>query len=63
MAFEVRSIYVLTREEIIAMARQQAEAFLPMEHGYATGSTHACTFERAYQERRRELDSQGAELV
>ena len=60
---EIRSIYTLVREEIVAIARQQAEVFAPMEHHFEPGSTQACTFERAYHERRRELEAQGAELV
>ena len=60
---EIRSIYALRREEIIVVAREQAESGEPMAHGYEAGSTQACTFERACQERRRELDAQGAKLV
>lgn len=63
MAAEVRSIFVLTREEIIEHARLQAEAGEPLLHGFDPGSAQACTYERAYHERRRELDAQGAELV
>lgn len=60
---EIRSIFTLVREEIVAIARQQADSGEPMVHGFEHGSPQACAFERAYLERRRELDFQGAELV
>lgn len=63
MTAEVRSIFVLTREEIIDHARMQAQAGEPMAHGFEPGSAQACTFERAHQERRRELDARAAEIV
>lgn len=63
MDFDVRSIFLLKREEIVQLARMRAEAGQDKSHGFEPGSAHACTFERAYEERRRELDAQGAELV
>lgn len=60
---EIRSIYTLVREEIIAMARQQADNREPMSHGYEPGSAQACTYEHAYLARQRELDARDAEVV
>lgn len=53
---EIRSIFLLRREEIVREARQQAEAGEPCEHGFDPGSAQACMWERNYHERRRELD-------
>lgn len=60
---EVRSIFVLKREEIVHVARDQADAGEAMAHGFEPGSAQAATFERAYTERRRELDALQAEQV
>lgn len=60
---EIRSIFLLKREEIVRAARDQAAAGEPMRHGFAPGSTQAATFERAYTERRREIDALLAEQV
>ena len=59
---EVLSIYVLTREQIVQAARQQADAGEPCNHGFEPGSTHACTWERTYHERLREVFDQRAEV-
>lgn len=60
---EILSIYVLTREQLLQHARQQADAGELCSHGYEAGSTQACTWERAYHERRRELDALSAEVL
>lgn len=60
---EIRSLYSLVREEIVAMARQQADNGERMEHHYELGSPQAVTFEHAYLARRRELDALSAEVV
>jgi hypothetical protein len=60
---EIRSIFTLVREEILALARNQADNFQPMEHHYEAGSVQALTYERAYIERKRELDALSAEVV
>lgn len=60
---EILSIFVLTREQIVQAARLQAQADEPCSHGFEVGSTQACTWERAYQEKRRELDALSAEVV
>lgn len=57
MDFDVRSIYLLARDEIIQLAHRRAEAGEPMLHGFEPGSAQAVTFETAYQRRRIELDS------
>ncbi len=60
---EVRSIYVLTREEIVRTARDLADSGERMHHGYDAGSPQALAFEHAYIERQRELDALQAEQV
>lgn len=55
MDADVHSIYLLRREEIVQLARQQAESGEPCAHGFAPGSAQACTWERNYHERAREL--------
>lgn len=52
----IRSIYVLTHDEIRQMARDQADAGEPMAHGFEAGSAQAVSFEHAYQGRRAELE-------
>lgn len=59
----VVSIFVLTREQILLHARQQADAGEPCAHGYEPGTAHACTWERAYVERKRELDALASEVI
>ncbi len=51
----VRSIYVLTHEEIVQAAREQADAGEPCSHGFEPGSTQAITYERHYVARQAEL--------
>lgn len=46
MDSDVRSIYLLHREEIVQLARQQAEREEPCSHGFQPGSVQACTWER-----------------
>lgn len=53
---EIVSIFLLKREEIMREARQQAESGEPCQHGFEIGSAQACTWERAWNERKRELD-------
>lgn len=60
---EIRSIFILTREQIVLHARQQAEAGERCVHGYENGSAQAWTWEHAYAERRREIDALSAEVV
>lgn len=60
---EVRSIFLLKREEIVRVAREQADSGEPLHHGFAPGSAQAATYERAFNERRRELDALQAEQV
>jgi hypothetical protein len=62
MTTNVRSIYTLVHEEIVQLARQQADAGEPMVHGFQEGTPQACAYERAYQERHRELFDQRAEV-
>lgn len=50
----IRPISALSHEEIVRLAREQAEAFLPMEHYFT--SVQAMIFERAYWLRWRELE-------
>lgn len=50
------AIRPLTREDVVRMAREQAESREPMRHEFDAGSTQAATFERAYIERQRELE-------
>lgn len=54
---EVRSIYQLTHEEIVLLARAQAGLGEPCRHRFEPGSSQAISFELAYQARIRELDS------
>lgn len=54
---EVRSITVLTIEEIRLHAREQADSGEPCQHGYEPGSAQAWAWERAYTARRIELDT------
>lgn len=53
---EIRSIYALKHDEIVQMAREQAEAGEAMHHGYELGSAQAATYERNFIARRIELD-------
>jgi len=53
VAPEIRPI---TRDDVVILARHQAEAGEPMRHHFDAGSTQAATYERAYLERQRELD-------
>ena len=55
MLNEIRSIDTLTHDEIVHLACQQADAGLPLEHGFAPSTTQAATYERSYHERAREL--------
>jgi hypothetical protein len=57
MDADIRSIWLLRREEIVQLARQQADADQPCAHGFPPGSVQACTWERNYHERARELAS------
>jgi protein tyrosine phosphatase (PTP) superfamily phosphohydrolase (DUF442 family) len=50
---EVRPIRT---EDVVAMARELAEAGEPMSHHFTPGSREAIAWERAYLQRRRELD-------
>lgn len=52
----IRSIGTLAHDEIVQMARQMADAGEPMVHGFEIGSAQAYTFERSFQERKRELE-------
>lgn len=52
----VRSIFVLTLAEIREHAHAQADAGEQCAHGYEPGSPQAIAFERAYLERRVELE-------
>ncbi len=50
---EIRS---LTHDDVVMLAREQAERGEPMAHYFDVGTTEACTFERAYVERQRQLE-------
>lgn len=50
------TIRPLTTEDVIATAREQADAGDPMRHDFDAGSTQAVAYERAYLERQRELE-------
>ena len=52
----IRSIYTLNHDEIVQMAREQAESGDPCSHGYELGSTQAITFENHYLARNVELE-------
>lgn len=52
----INEIRGLTRDDLVTMARAQADAGEPMQHHFDVGSTEACTFERAYIERQRQLE-------
>ena len=56
MTAEIRSIFSLTHDAIVQMAREQAEAGEAMAHGYEQGSTQAITWEHHYLARQRELE-------
>ncbi|MDB5730733.1 MAG: hypothetical protein JWQ03_628 [Variovorax sp.] len=51
-----QAIRGITHDDVVAMARAQAERQEPMGHHFEAGTTQACTYERAYLERQRELD-------
>jgi hypothetical protein len=55
MVIDFNDARVLTRDHLVALARLQAERHEPMEHHFEVGSPQACTFERAYHEKQREL--------
>lgn len=52
----IRSIGTLHHDEIVALARSQAERGEPCVHGYEPGSPQSCTWERHYIDRRRDLE-------
>lgn len=52
----IRAFRDLDREEIVRLAREQADSGEPCAHGFDIGSTEACTWERTYTERLRELE-------
>lgn len=54
----VRAIATLSPDEIRLLARDQADADEPMEHGFEPGTPQACAWEHAYLERVRELRAQ-----
>lgn len=53
----IRPFDSLSHDDIVLLAREQAEAFQPMSHGFEVGTTEAITFERCYLERQRELEA------
>lgn len=59
MIEQIRSYDALGHDEIVRLARQQADSGEPCGHGYAIGSTQACTWERAYVAR--QIETQQAE--
>lgn len=62
MTTEVRSIDTLSHDEIVLMARQQAEAGEPCAHGFKPGSVMAATFERNHAARAAELFNERADV-
>lgn len=52
----IRPFEALSISELRLVARDQADAGEPCVHGFPHGSSQAIAYERAYQERRRELD-------
>lgn len=51
----IGEIRALTHDDVVRMAREQAERREPLAHYFEDGSREAATFERAYHERAREL--------
>lgn len=50
------TIRPLTTEDVVALAREQADSGAPMQHDFEVGTTQACAYERAFIERQRELE-------
>lgn len=51
----IRAFRDLDREEIVRLAREQADSGESCAHGFEIGTTEACTWERVYHARAREL--------
>jgi hypothetical protein len=56
VSHDIRTFDALTTEEIVRLARQQADSGEACAHGFEVGTTEACAWERAYVGRRIELD-------